>query len=131
MLNFINDNAKKVYALMRFIILFLSIESLVGLGIGVVLYSSQILSYIHVFLTFLLLGLGLLFNTLYFNNVVKNTEINASIIGQYSGISMIILFASFLFVTVGEHKYILTVLLYILILFITFSCMMIKKYPPK
>lgn len=131
MLNFINDNAKKIYALSRFIILFLSIESLTGLGIYVVFYSFQILSCIHVLLTFLLLGLGLVSNTLYFNNVVKNEEINASTIAQYMGISMIVVFASFLFVTIGEHKCGLTVLLYILILFIVFSCMMIKKHPPK
>ncbi|MGN1041241.1 MAG: hypothetical protein ACI4PJ_00680, partial [Acutalibacteraceae bacterium] len=115
----------------RFLYLFLAIESLAIFGWLIIINYSQIFHEIHVVLFLLMLGLGLLFNTLYFNNNIKNTEINAAIISKYSGISMIILFASFLFITVGEHKYGLTVLLYILILFIAFSCMIIKKYPPK
>ena len=95
MLNFINNNAKKIYKLIKILYLIMSIESFLIVGLLAIFYDSQS---IYVLLTFFTLGLGLLFNTLYFNNITKNAEVNAFLIAKYSCISMMILFDSFLFI---------------------------------
>ncbi len=115
MLNFINNNAKKVYKLTKILYLILSIESFLIVGL-LIIYDSKS---IHVLLTFLTLGLGLLFNTLYFNIITKNAEVNAFLIAKYSCISMMILFDSFLFIVIGEHNYTSAIFIYIVTLFLS------------
>lgn len=115
MLNFVNNNAKKVYKLIKILYLILSIESFLIVGL-LIIYDSKS---IHVLLTFLTLGLGLLFNTLYFNIITKNAEVNAFLIAKYSCISMMILFDSFLFIVIGEHNYTSAIFIYIVTLFLS------------
>ena len=115
MLNCINNNAKKIYKLIKILYLILSIESFLIVGL-LIIYDSKS---IHVLLTFLTLGLGLLFNTLYFNNITKNAEVNAFLIAKYSCISMMILFDSFLFIAIGEHNYTSAIFIYIVTLFLS------------
>lgn len=124
MLNFINNNAKKIYKLIKILYLILSIESFLIVGLLVVFYDSES---IHVFLTFLTLGLGLLFNTLYFNNITKNAEVNAVLIAKYSCISMMILLDSFLFIEIGEHNYTSVIFIYIVTLFLSLCYILLNR----
>lgn len=124
MLNFINNNAKKIYKLIKILYLILSIESFLIVGLLVVFYDSKS---IHVFLTFLTLGLGLLFNTLYFNNITKNAEVNAVLIAKYSCISMMILLDSFLFIEIGEHNYTSVIFIYIVTLFLSLCYILLNR----
>lgn len=123
MLNFINNNAKKVYKLTKILYLILSIESFLIVGL-LIIYDSKS---IHVLLTFLTLGLGLLFNTLYFNNITKNAEVNAFLIAKYSCISMMILFDSFLFIVIGEHNYTSVIFIYIVTLFLSLCYILLNR----
>ncbi len=124
MLNFINNNAKKIYKLIKILYLIISIESFLIVGLLAVFYDSES---IHVFLTFLTLGLGLLFNTLYFNNITKNVEVNAVLIAKYSCISIMILFDSFLFVGIGEHNYTSVIFIYIVTLFLSLCYILLNR----
>lgn len=124
MLNFINNNAKKIYKLIKILYLILSIESFLIVGLLVVFYDSKS---IHVFLTFLTLGLGLLFNTLYFNNITKNAEVNAVLIAKYSCISIMILLDSFLFIEIGEHNYTSVIFIYIVTLFLSLCYILLNR----
>ncbi len=123
MLNFINNNAKKVYKLTKILYLILSIESFLIVGL-LIIYDSKS---IHVLLTFLTLGLGLLFNTLYFNIITKNAEVNAFLIAKYSCISMMILFDSFLFIVIGEHNYTSVIFIYIVTLFLSLCYILLNR----
>lgn len=123
MLNFINNNAKKVYKLIKILYLILSIESFLIVGL-LIIYDSKS---IHVLLTFLTLGLGLLFNTLYFNIITKNAEVNAFLIAKYSCISMMILFDSFLFIVIGEHNYTSVIFIYIVTLFLSLCYILLNR----
>lgn len=123
MLNFINNNAKKVYKLTKILYLILSIESFLIVGL-LIIYDSKS---IHVILTFLTLGLGLLFNTLYFNIITKNAEVNAFLIAKYSCISMMILFDSFLFIVIGEHNYTSVIFIYIVTLFLSLCYILLNR----
>lgn len=123
MLNFINNNAKKVYKLTKILYLILSIESFLIVGL-LIIYDSKS---IHVLLTFLTLGLGLLFNTLYFNIITKNAEVNAFLIAKYSCISMMILFDSFLFIAIGEHNYTSAIFIYIVTLFLSLCYILLNR----
>lgn len=123
MLNFINNNAKKVYKLTKILYLILSIESFFIVGL-LIIYDSKS---IHVLLTFLTLGLGLLFNTLYFNIITKNAEVNAFLIAKYSCISMMILFDSFLFIVIGEHNYTSVIFIYIVTLFLSLCYILLNR----
>lgn len=116
MLNFINNNAKKIYKLIKILYLIMSIESFLIVGLLAIFYDSQS---IYVLLTFFTLGLGLLFNTLYFNNITKNAEVNAVLIAKYSCVSIMILFDSFLFIEIGEHNYTSVIFIYIVTLFLS------------
>lgn len=124
MLNFINNNAKKIYKLIKILYLILSIEGFLIVGLLVVFYDSKS---IHVFLTFLTLGLGLLFNTLYFNNITKNAEVNAVLIAKYSCISIMILLDSFLFIEIGEHNYTSVIFIYIVTLFLSLCYILLNR----
>lgn len=124
MLNFINNNAKKIYKLIKILYLILSIEGFLIVGLLVVFYDSES---IHVFLTFLTLGLGLLFNTLYFNNITKNAEVNAVLIAKYSCISIMILLDSFLFIEIGEHNYTSVIFIYIVTLFLSLCYILLNR----
>ena len=124
MLNFINNNAEKIYKLIKILYLILSIESFLIVGLLVVFYDSES---IHVFLTFLTLGLGLLFNNLYFNNITKNAEVNAVLIAKYSCISMMILLDSFLFIEIGEHNYTSVIFIYIITLFLSLCYILLNR----
>lgn len=123
MLNFVNNNAKKVYKLIKILYLILSIESFLIVGL-LIIYDSKS---IHVLLTFLTLGLGLLFNTLYFNIITKNAEVNAFLIAKYSCISMMILFDSFLFIAIGEHNYTSAIFIYIVTLFLSLCYILLNR----
>ena len=123
MLNFINNNAKKIYKLIKILYLILSIESFLIVGL-LIIYDSKS---IHVLLTFLTLGLGLLFNTLYFNIITKNAEVNAFLIAKYSCISMMILFDSFLFIAIGEHNYTSAIFIYIVTLFLSLCYILLNR----
>lgn len=123
MLNFVNNNAKKVYKLIKILYLILSIESFLIVGL-LIIYDSKS---IHVLLTFLTLGLGLLFNTLYFNIITKNAEVNAFLIAKYSCISMMILFDSFLFIVIGEHNYTSVIFIYIVTLFLSLCYILLNR----
>ena len=116
MLNCINNNAKKIYKLIKILYLIMSIESFLIVGLLAIFYDSQS---IYVLLTFFTLGLGLLFNTLYFNNITKNAEVNAVLIAKYSCVSIMILFDSFLFIAIGEHNYTSAIFIYIVTLFLS------------
>lgn len=124
MLNFINNNAKKIYKLIKILYLILSIEGFLIVGLLVVFYDSKSN---HVFLTFLTLGLGLLFNTLYFNNITKNAEVNAVLIAKYSCISIMILLDSFLFIEIGEHNYTSVIFIYIVTLFLSLCYILLNR----
>lgn len=89
-----------------------------------IIYDSKS---IHVLLTFLTLGLGLLFNTLYFNIITKNAEVNAFLIAKYSCISMMILFDSFLFIAIGEHNYTSAIFIYIVTLFLSLCYILLNR----
>lgn len=124
MLNFINNNAKKIYKLIKILYLIMSIESFLIVGLLAIFYDSQS---IYVLLTFFTLGLGLLFNTLYFNNITKNVEVNAVLIAKYSCISIMILFDSFLFVGIGEHNYTSVIFIYIVTLFLSLCHILLNR----
>lgn len=124
MLNFINNNAKKIYKLIKILYLIMSIESFLIVGLLAIFYDSQS---IYVLLTFFTLGLGLLFNTLYFNNITKNAEVNAVLIAKYSCISIMILFDSFLFVGIGEHNYTSVIFIYIVTLFLSLCYILLNR----
>ncbi len=124
MLNFINNNAKKIYKLIKILYLIISIESFLIVGLLAIFYDSQS---IYVLLTFFTLGLGLLFNTLYFNNITKNVEVNAVLIAKYSCISIMILFDSFLFIEIGEHNYTSVIFIYIVTLFLSLCYILLNR----
>lgn len=124
MLNFINNNAKKIYKLIKILYLIMSIESFLIVGLLAIFYDSQS---IYVLLTFFTLGLGLLFNTLYFNNITKNAEVNAVLIAKYSCISIMILFDSFLFIEIGEHNYTSVIFIYIVTLFLSLCYILLNR----
>ncbi len=124
MLNFINNNAKKIYKLIKILYLIMSIESFLIVGLLAIFYDSQS---IYVLLTFFTLGLGLLFNTLYFNNITKNAEVNAVLIAKYSCVSIMILFDSFLFIEIGEHNYTSVIFIYIVTLFLSLCYILLNR----
>lgn len=124
MLNFINNNAKKIYKLIKILYLIISIESFLIVGLLAIFYDSQS---IYVLLTFFTLRLGLLFNTLYFNNITKNVEVNAVLIAKYSCISIMILFDSFLFIEIGEHNYTSVIFIYIVTLFLSLCYILLNR----
>ena len=124
MLGFINNNAEKIYKLIKIIYLIISIESFLIVGLLIIFYDSKS---IHVLLTFLTLGLGLFFNNLYFNNITKNAEVNAVLIAKYFCISIMILFDSFLFVEIGEHNYTSVIYIYIVTLFLSLCYILLNR----
>lgn len=124
MLNFINNNAKKIYKLIKILYLIMSIESFLIVGLLAIFYDSQS---IYVLLTFFTLGLGLFFNTLYFNNITKNAEVNAVLIAKYSCVSIMILFDSFLFIEIGEHNYTSVIFIYIVTLFLSLCYILLNR----
>lgn len=124
MLDFINNNSKKIYKLIKIIYLIMSIESFLIVGLLIIFYDSKS---IYVLLTFLTLGLGLFFNNLYFNNITKNVEVNAVLIAKYSCISIMILFDSFLFIEIGEHNYTSVIFIYIVTLFLSLCYILLNR----
>lgn len=131
MSNSLNNRARKVYMIARALYLVLSISILINFTYVVVTDYSQILKNIYGSLSTLTIGLGLLFNTLYFNNIAKNTEINSAILYKYLGSSITVVVFSQLFTEIRDRNYWESAL-YILLLFLyLISYVTKKKNPPK